>query len=475
MSKSLKRVLLAIIGLIGLLIITAVILFFFVDANVYKSRLEKAASDALGMEVHVSGRMGIAFLPVLHIRVDDVHIRNRGMEIAAAKQAELEIALLPLLDREVLIRSIVLQRPTITLKRERGGKFNFEPGKEARGTVPAPVPEKLSLSEGTFIYRDEQTGEGFEVENFNLDVRSLWIAGSNGAKFLKNISFTAEFACPKIRTKDLVFSDVKFTCKGKDGVFILKPVTLRLFEGQGSATIDADFSGSVPRYEVRSSLAKFRIESYLKTLSAKKVAEGSMDFSANLSLHGNTEKQIKQSAGGEVSLRGENLTIYGNDLDREFSRFESSQKFNLLDVGAFFFAGPLGLALTKGYNFVTVFGESGGSSRIGNLYSSWRVEHGMAQAMDVAMATRENRIALKGRIDFVNGRFDDVTIALIDANGCSRVQQKIRGPIRKPVVEKPNVLTSLAGPALNLLKQAGKFLTGTKCEVFYSGSVSAPK
>ena len=31
------------------------------------------------------------------------------------------------------------------------------------------------------------------------------------------------------------------------------------------------------------------------------------------------------------------------------------------------------------------------------------------------MATDKNRIALKGRLDFVNDQFDDVTVAVIDA------------------------------------------------------------
>ena len=200
-----------------------------------------------------------------------------------------------------------------------------------------------------------------------------------------------------------------------------------------------------------------------------------MDFSANLSTRGNTAKEITETAGGVVSLRGENLTLYGNDLDREFARYESSQNFNLVDAGAFFLAGPLGLAVTKGYNFASIFQGSGGSSSIRKLFSDWKVKRGIAQAKDVAMATKQNRIALKGRINFVNERFDDVTIALIDARGCARVQQKMRGPFRKPVVEKPNVLMSLAGPALNLLKEARDIFTGGKCEVFYTGSVPAPK
>ena len=475
MSKSLKSIFFAIVGIIGLLILIPVALFFFIDTSVYKPRLERAASEALGMEVHAGGRLEIAFFPGLHVRLDDVQIRNQGIEIASAKEASLEIALLPLLHKEVRIKRLGLQRPRISIKRESDGKFNFSQPEKAKGTFPVPVLDHLSFSDGTFLYKDEQSGEGFEVGNFNLDLRSLRIAGGNSSELLKNLSFTAELACREIRTKDLMFSDVKFTCKGKDGIFALNPVTMRLFGGQGSGTIEADFSGPVPHYSVRSSLAKFQIEEYFKTLSSKKVAEGSMDFSASLSMRGNTVKEITQTAGGEVSLRGENLTLYGNDLDREFVRFESSQNFNLVDVGAFFLAGPIGLAVTKGYNFASIFQGSGGSSSIGKLFSDWKVERGIAQAKDVAMATKQNRIAFQGRINFVDERFDDVTIALIDARGCSRVQQKIRGPFRKPVVEKPNVLMSLAGPTLNLLKKAKDLFTGGKCEAFYTGSVPAPK
>ncbi len=475
MSKSLKIFLFAIVGLIGLLILISVVLYFFVDTSVYKPRLERATSEALGVEVRVSGRLGIAFFPGLHVRLDDVHIRNREKDIASVKEASLDIAYLPLLHKEVRITKIGLQRPRISIKRDRDGMFNFENRNGTKGTFLALVLDNISLSDGAFLYGDEQSGKGFEVGNFNLDMRSLRIVGGKSTELLKNLSFTAEFTCQEIRTKDLMFSDVKFTCRGKDGIFTLNPVTMRLFGGQGSGSIGVDFSDPVPHYSVRSSLSKFRIEEYLKTLSSKKSAEGSMDFSASLSMRGNTAKELTQTAGGEVSLRGENLMLYGYDLDREFARFESSQNFNLVDAGAFFFAGPLGLAVTKGYNFASIFQGSGGSSSIGKLFSDWKVERGIAQAKDVAMATKQNRIALKGRINFVNERYDDITIALIDARGCARVQQKIHGPFRKPVVEKPSVLMSLAGPALNLFKQARDLFTGLNCEVFYNGSVPAPK
>jgi AsmA protein len=260
-----------------------------------------------------------------------------------------------------------------------------------------------------------------------------------------------------------------------DGVFELKPITMRVFGGDLAGDIQADCSGPVPLLQIRCSLPHFRIEDFLETLSPKKAAEGAMDFSASLSMQGGTMSQMVETAAGEVSLRGENLTLVDNDLDRVLSRFESSQSFNLVDVGAVFLAGPLGLAVTKGYNFASLFRGSGGNTSIGTLVSDWRVERGVAQAKDVAMATTKNRIALQGGLDFVNGRFADLTVAVIDAGGCAKVRQAIRGSFEKPVVEKPRVLTSLAGPVLKLYRQTRGLFPAGPCEVFYSGSVAAPR
>jgi AsmA protein len=427
------------------------------------------------MDVKVGGRLGIGFFPGLLVTLGDVHIGNQGTDVASAKEAGLGIDLLPLLQKEVRFGKIALRNPRISIERDRDGRFNFEKPEATAGTLPALDLAKLSLSGGTLLYADKRSGDGFEAEDCSLDVHRLRLSSGKTSDLLKNLSFEAELACGEIRKDDFTVSGLKFSAGGKSGVFDLKPVTMRVFGAQASGSLQADFSGAVPLYHVRYSLSQFDIEEFFKTLSPQKVAEGRMDFSANLSMRGKTLNEMTQTAEGQISLRGENLVFNGSDLDREFAQFESSQKFNLVDVGAFFFAGPLGLVVTKGYDFARVFQGSGGRSEIRTLVSEWKVEHGVAQAQDVAMATNKNRIALHGRLDFVNKQFNDVTMALIDAKGCPKVRQKIRGSFQKPVVENPSILTSLTGPALSLLKDGRGLFPGGKCEVFYSGSVAPPK
>ncbi|WP_082708490.1 AsmA-like C-terminal region-containing protein [Thiobacillus denitrificans] len=243
----------------------------------------------------------------------------------------------------------------------------------------------------------------------------------------------------------------------------------------GFGNLRADFTGAVPRYHVSYALSRFHVDAFLKPLSPQNATEGSVDLTANLSMQGETVRKMKQSMEGQVSLRGKNLILNGRNLDQEFDRFESSQTFNLVDVGAFFFAGPVGLAVTKGYSFASILQGSAGRSEIRTLVSDWKVERGVALSQDVAIATNKNRVALQGGLDFVNERFDDVTVVLIDDKGCIRAQQTIHGAFKNPVVENPSTLKSLTGPVVKLLKQVGSLFPGGECDVFYAGSVVPPK
>lgn len=475
MSKSLEWILFSAGGLVGLIVLFAAAMFLFVDANAYKPRLEAAAAETLGMEVRIGGRMGVGFFPGLSVTLEDVHIRNRGADLFYAKKAMLEIDLIPLLHNEVRFGKIALKHSGVSIERDSDGKFNFEKPDAGKKALPALNLAAFSLSDMTLRYADKQSGKGFEAADCQLEVHNLLLSGGGSHNPMKNLSFTADLGCAEIRTKDLTASGLKLSVAGRGGVYDVKPATMALFGGQGSGDIRADYSGPVPLYHVRYSLSQFHIEEFFKILSPQKVADGLMDFSANFSMQGSTVDGIKQTANGDISIRGRNLTLNGTDLDREFARFESSQNFNLVDVGAFFFAGPVGLAVTKGYNFASIFQGTGGRSEIQTLVSDWKVDHGKAQAQDVGMATSKNRIALAGSLDFIKQQFDDVSMALIDAKGCAMVRQKIRGTFQKPVVEKPNILKTLTGPALTLFQKGRSLFPGGECVAFYTGSVAPPK
>jgi AsmA protein len=484
MSRTSRIIPFATIGLVGPVVLV-VGMFLLSDASANKARVEAAVSQALGMEFTVVGPMGIALSAGLLVTLADVQVRNRGSDVVSARQARLGIKLLPLLTGDVRITSLALSHARISLERDREGRFNFGPQSPAPssthptspavpGALPAMDWPRVSLSDATLVYADKRMAHNVEAIDCRVDMQGLRLAGGNHPASMKDVSFTAEVACGELRKGAGKLSDLKFAAAAKGGIVRLEPLTMRVFDTEGAGQLQADFSDAVPRYRLEAAFAQVPIQDAFDALALKQTAAGRVDFSATLSLQGKTEKELRQTLAGKALLRGRNLTLNGSDLDQAFSRFEASQSFSLVDAGAFFIVGPLGLALTKGHDFANIYRGAGGSSQIQSLVSDWTVERGVAQAQDVAMTTKANRIALKGRLDFVNERFDDVSMALVDAKGCAKVQQKIRGSFNQPEVEKPNLLVSLAGPALNLLKKGGELLVGKECEVFYAGSVAAP-
>jgi uncharacterized protein involved in outer membrane biogenesis len=472
--KALKVFLFALGGLVGVLLLAALAVMLLVDSDAYKSRAQGAASDALGMNVSVEGRLRIGVVPGLHVTLENVRIRNRGTEIAFVKEAVLAIELRSLFERNLLYGSVAMNGARISIERDRDGRYNYEKLPEANETFHALDLRAVTFADLIVAYADKASASSFESGGCSGELTNMRHPG--GAVFLSRVSLSGQFACSEVRGENATVSDLKFSVEATEGVFNFKPVTMRVFGGQGSGSMRMDRSVALPLVHVSYSLSKFRVEDFFKALAPGRSVHGLMDFSTTLSMRGRTRAELRQSANGEMSLSGTNLTLAGADLDKELLNYESSLNFNLFDMSAFLFAGPIGLAATKGFELAKLGQQSGGSTQIRTVVSNWKVEKGVAYAKDVAMATRENRLALQGGLNFVDDEYDDVIVALIDSNGCAKVRQKIRGPFSKPVVERPDVLASVAGPVLKLLNKARALLLGARerCDVFYRGSVAPP-
>jgi AsmA protein len=459
--------LLIVLALLVLLAALAVFLLSRVDA---KSRFEALVSEVTGLEVAVKGSVSIGLFPTPHVALKEVTLKNKESRIASVGEADIGVAFWPLLRRQVRIRRLLLRNVSVEVERDRNGHFNFEKPSQAKRLVPAMSLGRLSLAKASFRYTNRESDSEFTATACSVDSNDVQLAEGYSADIMEHLSLAAHFVCAEARNDRFVGADVNSSVTGERGTFKLAPVTMQIMGGEGSGIIDADFTGMIPAYRVHFAITELHVDDLFKFLASGKVGEGMLDFTADLSMRGHNADEMTRTAQGEATLRGKNLQIAIGNLDEKLSHYESSQNFNLVDVGAFFIAGPLGTAATKGHDFASIFQGTKGNTGIRILVSQWRVENGVAQAQDVAMATKENRLAMKGGLNFVNRDFDDVTVAILDHKGCARVEQRIRGSFSKPEVEKPNVLASLTGPISSLIGKATKLL-GAQCKVFYDGSV----
>ena len=473
-----KKVLYITTGVITLVVFVG-ILALMLNIKGFTPQIEAAASTALGMDVRIKGKVGISLFPGFGLSLKDVNVRNRGLDVVTIEKMRIGLKLIPLARFEIKIIRVGLVKPVFSLLRSKNEMFNLEkPGRTLWEKLLAV--KKISISQGSLVYTDETSNEKIEVGDLDLSIRNLFSGGTDSSEPFKNISFTGDIRCKILKIYNVTLMNLVMRAAGEKGILDINPVSMNIFGGTGDGSIHVDLTGSSPYYRVIYTLNRVRVEELLQQYSLKKfprkTIEGPVNFSADLTAMGKSADEVKRSLNGNLSLNGENLMLYNIDIDALIMKYERSQNFNLVDVGAFLLAGPFGPALTKSYNFASLYEESqGGKGIIRKLVSDWKVKKGIAEALDVALASKKQRIAMKGGLNFINERFVDVTVAALDKRGCIVYSEKVHGSFHKPQIEKESIFTSIAGSLSNPLEDAWKFIQGKECTVFYSGSVAQPE
>src|SRR5512143_540680 len=168
---------LVILGLLaGLAAVAVIALLLLVDVNAYKPRIEAAATDALGMEFRIQGKAALRLVPSVGISVADIHVRNRGTELAKLGSLRIGVKLVPLLSRQLRITEFVLDNPDVLVEKGKYGRFNFETPPRA----PRPAPSAAETAAlfvrdsavrgGRFLYVDRKTGSRIELDGVDLTV-----------------------------------------------------------------------------------------------------------------------------------------------------------------------------------------------------------------------------------------------------------------------------------------------------------------
>jgi hypothetical protein len=352
--------------------------------------------------------------------------------------------------REVQHKGFIFGNIKATMKAVNG-VYNFEP-----------------LSFGTIVYIDKQTGEKTELNEVRLGVSGLTHTDSS-RDIVKDISFTGNLECKGVRKGHIQIGNIKSPVTVAHGVARLAPLAMDIFGAPAVGDASMDTSESDFIYNINVKVASLDVAKLEDTFGTKRVIGGKADLHASLMMKERKNQFLLSSMNGSVALRSDNLVTYTMDLDKILTSYESSQEFNLVDLGAFFIAGPLSTLAVRGFRSGDLYNQTrGGQGTITQFISHWQIKDGVAIATDCALSTKHNRVALKGKLDLVNKRYENVTVALLDNKGCAKFNQRISGSFTHPRIGSVN---SLSGPIMNLFSKTKRFIQGGKCEVFYSGAV----
>jgi AsmA protein len=465
-----KKVLLFTTGVIAF-IFSTILFILLLNIQTFKPKIEAAASKILEMDVRINGNLGISLVPYFGISLKDLRIQKDGVDFGSIEMMRIGPKLLPLIWKKVHISRISLIKPIFFIVRDKNGVFNFAKSGHKESKTPLQM-KKTSISQGRILYTDKTLSKTFQFDDLNLTIRNLIY------NRLKDISFRGKLKCKTLKVNKFSLTNIDMSAKAKEGILKINPFSMNIFDGIGKGKLHFNMRGALPYFQAIVTLKQFRIEKLMKVSSKdsipQKSIEGLVDFSADLTASGESLEEIKQSLSGDFSLSGENLILYSIDIDALIPKYENTQNFNLVDIGAFFIAGPYGPVLTKGFNFTRLYEESqGGKGIIKKLVSVWKVKKGIAEATDVAIASKKYRIAMKGGLNLSSNCFNDVIVAVVDKQGKAVYSQKLYGSFLKPQIEKVSILKSITGSVSNLLTDAWNLIRDEN-HIFYKGAVADP-
>lgn len=130
MSKLLKLLVTFMAAIIVLMIAAVIFIVFFINPNNYKTQLNQHVSQKLGQEFAIRGNISWTLFPWLGLQAGDVRVNNApgfgSLPLAAIKEMNIKVRLLPLLQKRVEVGKIALQGAELNLQKNKQGKVNWE-------------------------------------------------------------------------------------------------------------------------------------------------------------------------------------------------------------------------------------------------------------------------------------------------------------------------------------------------------------
>jgi AsmA protein len=228
---------------------------FLLPLDTYRAPLERAASRALGREVHIHGPMHLAVYPELGISLTDVSVASisgaRDPEMISVESVLVGAALMPLLSRELEVTEVVLQKPVIHLEVAGSGAVNWRFGEavprtadQAQRTAATPTPastaagnvwvRNLRIDQGELSYYDARSNFSQALHDISIRL-DMPAAGTRAAIQPANINGAITYNSEPLKIDGKV--------DNLDALIRSQPTGVHV--SVASNIINADFTGSL--------------------------------------------------------------------------------------------------------------------------------------------------------------------------------------------------------------------------------------
>lgn len=177
MNKFLKTGLIAASSVVGVAVLGAAYLAATFNPNDYKEKIIQAVKDSKQRVLHLDGDIKLSFFPNIGVSLDKVSLSEfkSEQEFAALDNARVSLALLPLLNKQIIVNEVTLSGMRATLVKHQDGTSNIDdllaPKSDAAPASSQPVQfdiAKVHVEKTSLAYADEATGARYAVKDLQL-------------------------------------------------------------------------------------------------------------------------------------------------------------------------------------------------------------------------------------------------------------------------------------------------------------------
>jgi len=170
----------------ALVVAAVVILPLVISPNDYKPQIVEAVRQQTGRELLIEGDIGLSVFPKIGLTLGHTELSNApGFEqkvFAKVEGVNIQVALMPLLDKEIKMDEVVLKGLVLNLHRNKEGRTNWEDlagkkkaAKAKAGKPGGKAPELAVLAIGgvriedaRVRWQDDLNGQSYDIQNFRL-------------------------------------------------------------------------------------------------------------------------------------------------------------------------------------------------------------------------------------------------------------------------------------------------------------------
>lgn len=259
---------------------------WFLDGDRLGQDLLEQAGQAAGMNLNAEDfRFGL-FKGVELVGVSAEGTHARGDYSVRLEALNVKVRLMPLLSREVVVESVLLQRPEIRIVNSKPAPAEVPPSTAERGSNAPQAPPvevvEVVLTDGEVVVVDATQGEPVEelrIEELEILLRDIRFNPAEGTP-VRRIAATGDVRAARMQAGKLPLTGLEGKFSMAQGVLEVPDLAVVTDYGPVRARLRSDFNPSPLKYELHVQGDPLNVNRIAGQGDAGTLGSGAMDFHA---------------------------------------------------------------------------------------------------------------------------------------------------------------------------------------------------